>query len=1240
MTMELSSFTNRYSISKTLRFSLIPQGKTLEQFTACKLLESDKKRADEYKLVKKIIDRYHKDYIERRMSCYEFADGVLEHCADCYAKGDSDNLELAQMDLIQKISLHLKNTEEYKQLFGKELFKSLLPHFLSDETEKKMVENFSKFSTYFTGYYQNRENIYSGDNKATEIGRRVVVDNLPKFIDNIKTWEKIKAILPQDEIAAVDADMQEIIGLTGDEIFAVNSYSHFVTQSGIDKFNEYIGGYTNADGSKIQGLNEKINLFGQKTKQKLPKMKLLYKQILSDRDSISFIPETFESDNDVLQSLKLFYSEIKKSIDGMQSVFDNLSDYDLNHVYVKNGLDLSTLSNEVYGDWNAFRMAWSASYEKENPVPDDPKKKTKYEDEKDSAWKKQKNHAIGSLIDLVESYCDDYANINAVKKIREKSEVLYNAVEDAWNAFSAYFVLEEYPSEKKLTKDEKGIEVIKTFLDSLKDYQRFVLLLSGTSDNADKDSVFYGFFDGYADDIAVLNHVYDKVRNYMTAKPFSTDKFKLTFGRSDFLGGWAQPGEWGNQEAHFFEKDGQYYVFITSRSLKKNEWETPLSSTENLQKADYIEYYFQKPDNKNTPRLFVRSKGDAYAPAVKQYDLPLDEVIGIYDKGYFKTEYRKKDPDLYEKSLHALIDYFKLGFSRHDSYKCFTFDWKPTKDYKDIGEFYKDTVNSCYRLNRTPVNYNGLLQMVSDGKGFLFQIFNKDFSANSKGKPNLHTLYFRSLFDTSHPGHIRLQGGAEIFYRQASLKRQDTTIHPANEALENKNPLNDKKTSTFSYELIKDKRYTVDHFEIHIPVELNYTAGSNDLLNPYVKDAIAQTKNQYIIGIDRGERNLLYISVIDGNGAIVEQRSMNIVETAVNKIPCRTDYHALLDKKEKDRLDARREWKTIEGIKELKEGYLSQAVHEICKLVEKYGAMVVMENLNSGFKNARSAVEKSVYQKFEKMLCDKLNYMVDKDKCAIEAGGCLNGYQLAQAKTSYNDMRGQNGIIFYIPAWMTSKIDPTTGFADLLHPRYETIEKSREFFGAFDSIRYNAQTNMFEFAFDYSNFQRAEADYKKKWIVCTNGERIYTYRSDAQNGQFVSESVNLTQAIKRLLGKVIIDYAAGQDLRAAITAQNAAQFYRDLTRWLALTLQMRNSVTGTEEDYLLSPVRNANGEFFDSRIAPDTLPKDADANGAYNIARKGLWIVEQIKQSNDPANDKITLAMTNAQWLEYAQTHC
>ena len=61
---------------------------------------------------------------------------------------------------------------------------------------------------------------------------------------------------------------------------------------------------------------------------------------------------------------------------------------------------------------------------------------------------------------------------------------------------------------------------------------------------------------------------------------------------------------------------------------------------------------------------------------------------------------------------------------------------------------------------------------------------------------------------------------------------------------------------------------------------------------------------------------------------------------------------------EKERLDARKNWKSITKIKDIKAGYLSMCISEIVNMMMKYPGILVMEDLNLGFKRSRVHVEK------------------------------------------------------------------------------------------------------------------------------------------------------------------------------------------------------------------------------------------------------------------------------------------
>lgn len=689
------------------------------------------------------------------------------------------------------------------------------------------------------------------------------------------------------------------------------------------------------------------------------------------------------------------------------------------------------------------------------------------------------------------------------------------------------------------------------------------------------------------------------------------------------MNGWDVNKEHDNTSL-ILRKDGLYYLAIMRKDSNKIfDSATYEEGEEFYEKMDYK--LIPVPE-RMLPKVFFSAKG------IKTYN-PSKEILRIKEEGTFSL---KKGEAFSREDLIMLIDFYKSCISRHEDWSKFSFNFSPSDSYRDISEFYKEVEKGGYKLTFRKVDFKYIHQMVDEGRLFLFQIYNKDFSPYSKGTPNMHTLYWKMLFDEANLKDVvfRLNGKAEVFFRKASLK-YDHPTHPAGVAIDNKNPQNIKKQSVFQYDLIKDRRYTLDRFMFHVPLTINFTSSGKDNINDCVRSFISDAKDLCIIGIDRGERNLLYLSLIGLDGKIIEQMSLNQIVNRYDGVDYATDYHALLGSREDLRDQARKSWKAIENIKDLKEGYLGQVVHKIASMVVEHNAIVVLEDLNRGFMRKRQKVEKAVYEKFEKMLIDKLNFFVSDKKSPIDVpGGLLHAYQLSSKAATLKEVGKQNGVLFYVPAWMTSKIDPTTGFVNLFDTRYETIDKSRIFFGKFTDIRYNPLKDWFEFKFNYSHFTGKAEGTRQTWTVCSVDDRIETYRNPEKNNEWDSKTVCLTKEFKTLFEDFNIDYR--NELKGQITAQNDKKFFERLLKLFRLTLQMRNSITGTDIDYLISPVMNADGCFYDSRTSDKSkLPVDADANGAYNIARKGLMIVERIK--NNPTDKKLDLFISEKDWLIYAQ---
>lgn len=1222
-------FINRYQLSKTLRFSLIPIGKTEENFNKNLLLEQDKKRAENYAKVKEYIDRYHKDYIENVLTKAKIE--KVDEYADLYWKSNKDDsdtkdMESLENDMRKQIAKQLTSNENYKRLFKKELICEDLPSFLTDENEKEIVKSFDKFTTYFNGFNTNRENMYSSDNKSTAISYRCINDNLPRFLDNVKTFQKIFDNLSDETITRLNTDLYNTFGRNIEDIFSVDYFEFVLAQSGIDKYNQMIGGYTCSDSTKIQGLNEYINLYNQQVakndkSKRLPLMKPLYKQILSEKDSVSFIPEKFNSDNEVLLAIDEYYNSHISDIDSLTNLLQSLNLYNANGIFVKSGTAVSDISNGAFNSWNVLGSAWNEKYEALHPVTSKTKI-DKYIEKRDKAYKAIKSFSLFELQELGAENGNEITDwyISSSNECNNKIKETYLQAQELLK--TDY----EKDYDKRLSKNEKATELIKNLLDAIKKFQQLIRPLNGTGKEDNKDELFYGKFTSLYDSVADIDRLYDKVRNYITKKPYSKDKIKLNFDNPQFLGGWDKNKE-SDYRTVLLRKDDFYYLAVMDKSHSKIFVDTPKIASEEDEYYEKMEYKLLPGPNKMLPKVFFASKNiDKFQPS--------DKILDIR-----KRESFKKGTAFNKSECHEFIDYFKGSIKKHDDWSKFGFEFAPTESYNDISEFYREISDQGYYINFNKISKNYIDELVENGYIYLFQIYNKDFSKYSKGTPNLHTLYFKMLFDDKNLSNVvyKLNGEAEMFYREASIKNNEKIVHHANQPILNKNPDNEKKESVFEYDIIKDKRFTKRQFSLHLPITINFKAHGQEILNNDVREAVKENDDNYIIGIDRGERNLIYICVINSSGKIVEQISLNEI---ISDNGYKVNYQKLLDQKEENRDKARKSWNSVENIKELKEGYISQVVHKICELVVKYDAVIAMEDLNFGFKRGRFSVEKQVYQKFENMLISKLNLLIDKKADPTEDGGLLRAYQLTNKYDGVNKGK-QNGIIFYVPAWDTSKIDPVTGFVNLLRPKYTSLLEAQKLFETIDNIIYNANTDMFEFHIDYDKFPRCNSDYKKKWVICTNGDRIESFRNKAKNNEWDNRRIVLTDEFKALFKEFNIN--CFDNLKDAILSISNVDFYKRLIKLLALTLQMRNSVIGStlpEDDYLISPVADANGNFYDSRNysgSKASLPCDADANGAYNIARKALWAINVLKNTPNDELNKAKLAITNAQWLEYTQ---
>ncbi|MDY5452471.1 MAG: type V CRISPR-associated protein Cas12a/Cpf1 [Alloprevotella sp.] len=1239
----MKDLTGQYSLSKTLRFELKPIGKTLEHIEQKGLLTQDEQRAEEYELMKGIIDRYHKAFITMCLrNCKIKVNNTddeldsLEEYSSLLSKSkrdadDEDKLEKIKENLRKQIVNAFKSGNTYGDLFKKELIKNHLPDFVTDEEEKQVVEHFCNFTTYFTGFHDNRKNMYSDEAKSTAIAYRLIHENFPRFFDNIRSFVKIS----ESEVANRFPEIESAFSLYLNvehiaDMFHVDYFPVVLTQEQIDVYNNIIGGKTEEDGTKIQGINEYINLYNQHHPDvKLPFLKPLYKMILSDKVALSWLPEEFENDEEMLTAINDFYKSVQSVIFGddencIRHLLTNIAEYNTDHIYISNDLGLTGISQQLFNQYSIFEDA--IKDELRRNVKQTPKEKRNpelLEERIKNLFKKEKSFSISYLDSLIKDKGEDtiesyYAKLGAFDSAFDRDGK--QTVNLLTQIEMAYIAAKEVLDGKydNINQSEEATKYIKDLLDAFKSLQHYIKPLLGSGEEAEKDNVFSSQLLNVWEALDVLTPLYNKVRNWLTRKPYSTKKIKLNFENAQLLGGWDM-----NKEADYasvlLRKNNQYYLAIMDKKHNHAfDIETLPSDGACFEKIDYK---LLPGANKMLPKVFFsKSRINEFAPST-------DIQIA------YRQETHKKGKNFNLADCHRLIDFFKQSIAKHEDWSKFPFHFSDTSTYEDISGFYREVEQQGYTIGFRKISESYIYRLVDEGKLYLFQIWNKDFSDYSKGTPNMHTLYWKALFDKANLADVvyKLNGQAEVFYRKRSLQKENTTVHKALQPIKNKNTQNEKSTSTFDYDIVKDRRYTVDKFHFHVPITINFKSSGRPNINEHVLDIIRHHGIEHVIGIDRGERHLLYLSLIDLKGRIIKQMTLNEIKQQTGS-NYGTNYKELLAAREGDRAEARRNWKKIENIKDLKAGYLSQVVHVIAQMMVEYNAIVVLEDLNMGFMRGRQKIERSVYEQFEHMLIDKLNFYVDKKKEACAPGGLLHGLQLANKFESFNKLGKQSGCLFYVPAWNTSKIDPVTGFVNMLDARYESVESSRRFFSRFDVIRYNEEKNWFEFTFDYNNFHAKLDGTKTQWTLCTYGSRIKTFRNPAKLNQWDNEEVVLTDEFKKVFANAGINIHG--NLKEAICSLAKREHLEPLMHLMKLLLQLRNSKTNSEIDYMLSPVAE-NGVFYDSRSCNGNLPIDADANGAYNIARKGLWVLRQIQDSKP--GDKLNLALSNKEWLRFVQ---
>lgn len=1306
-------FTNLYEVQKTLRFELKPMPETEKLLEDNGIVETDHVRSEKYEVIKKWFNRLHQEFVKDALSKFCFLDlskyeiTLIQVLKDRKNKNALDAFKKIEAELRQEVvdcfnkKANDWKREKYSELslkqegveifFKKNVFDILKERYgtkeetiiVDDEGRKfSIFDDWSGYAGYFDKFHETRKNFYKSDGIASALATRIVDQNLRRFYLNLKN---VKLILSKIDLR----DVELSLGISCESVFSLNFYCKCLLQDGIDIYNQILGGVLKQNGEKIIGINELVNKYNQNHKNdKLPFLKMLDKQILSEKEV--FFNE-IKDDQDLFVVLNAFRSTAEEKILMVsQLIADfvvNVNQYNLEKVY---------LSKEGV---NTIMHKWMTNVALFEEVLFEILKQNKIEYEtlrqkKDPRIEKKEGEVVFPNFIKIKHFKDALCD-ERLSKVLLWKERYYNGVfvetnndniSTKWTEFLSIFKFEflsllknheaSFEKFKGILSDQSPVidkeikSCIKDFADSvlwiyqmgkyfaiekkrkwLEDYElceNFYLNLK------------FGYLEYYKNAYEDIVQVYNKLRNYLTKKPYIENQWKLNFFHPNLLKGFTE------SKTELSDNGTQYgaYLFRKTDQEVRGGFKYFLGVSKNA----HLMSFFDEAD----------STGDSGFERLNYYQCKMKSIFGAsYEGDYQEDKKQLSEIEIIQKVKKSLTSYKtripELGVIID-------------RVYSSVEDLRKDIQKKVNALGGSftykAVSIKQLKNALQVKNGFyLFEIKTKDLSNKKKNrsKLNLHTLYFNHLFKS---GQTKLDiGTGEIFYRPKARVFEEDNI---------KTKRNNNYIEKEGQRIIHKRRFNASKLFLHLSVifdgrenvpqktgaKINFVRKFNVLIN----EKLIDDSNIHIIGIDRGEKNLVYYSVIDQKGNILETGSFNSIqdkdsdgrivlknkkkiETVKDKdgkvidyrlvetgeLAEKEDYRLLLEYKEKKRRVERQSWDDVENIKDLKKGYISQVVRRIADLAIKYNAIIVLEDLNMRFKQVRGGIERSVYQQLEKALIDKLSYLVFKDRKPEDKGGVLQGFQLTAPFVSFKDMGKQTGIIFYTQAGYTSKTCPACGFHRNVKFQFQNVEEAIASIQKIDSFEYNKDNDNFFISYQLSKFivpievKKQKKDHEKRdnvlyekiernndFVLQTVG---YRYRWHGKNTprakiKFIGEEIvdvgelalsetrkgimkkyDLTKCLINLFEAHGIEYRKGNFKEALTDISHGKEFFEDLFFYLYLLTETRQTISGSDMDAIQCPSCG-----FDSKNGFQGQEFNGDANGAYNIARKGEMILEKINQ--------------------------
>lgn len=1299
----LEQFTGLYSLSKTLRLKGDPETfkntvKTFEKWW--KEIEKeedspfhkDTKLADAKIKMMAVIDNIHEQFINEVLLGEEFTKIDFSAYLDefrnnkfrnkvskdtqrklrneigvCFKKHVSIFLDSIQINVPDKQRIDtpkasLKNLRDNKILDILSVNKDFCPKSMNQCDYDTSIKELKGFWGILDTYNTNRANYYeSNKEQSTAIATRIISDLLPTFCSNIVLYEKhsdeynkMYSCLKRQGVEMKIKNPQTgcLIPIESIDfnVFTIDKFKKTVTQKDIEAYN--------FERAKI---NELVNLYNQQFSntegfQKLSPFSKLHKQIGCKPSVVSNIirleeeweKDVKQKDKEICKSLETLINQINSNFwtesgacivenlitELKQDSFEGLYMTDegvetMLHKYVCAPFEIRESAKKIKScvkiEKKEQQAQWNTAVELQ-PLFQHIDKTFEY----DRFFKP----------DIYGEYSHFLSDQDYSISVNIFHLFLYD-LETQINAVKPFPYTESFKNNENVTKE------LTTWLDALLRIFHWVKFFDIKQDDIKGNSLNIRL-KNIVDDIFEADWFgwYNAARNFILKKPqdnVKEQKLKLNFNTSSFLKGWSVGYE-EQKLGVIIRKEGTYYLSV----LKERK----LFDT----------------DNKNNP-MYPKTDTDKTAQRMIIKQLDWKTLTGKGYKSMYGIKYseeEKEDQAIERVKILIQKTYLKKYPNLEDV--CSS-EYKSKEDFQNAVEAILLQYSKCEWCD---INWDYLLEKEKAGDVFMFRLHTKDFSPYSKGKKNLHTIYWEDIFsgDSCH----RIGASAELFMRDAVAETPDI-IHKAGSYILNKryrngniipndiykeiyDYINDKtkhlslearkrfdnkevkyKQVQEKHEIIKDKRFYFDKkYLFHCPITLNAKPKKEinaDEADAQINAGLLQMQHPMFLGLDRGEKHLVYYCKIDENGNILACDNYDIINN--------TNYVQLLEDRAQLRKKEEKSWKQKTQIKDLKKGYISLVVNRIVEDAiitpiknDTSLTYIVLEKLNKTMKQKRIHIEKQTYQKLESALGNKLSFLVSKD---LKDGfaSIKKPLQLVPPVRTYDDMDGKDsfGIMQYTRANYTSVTDPLTGWRQSIYIHSGTIEAiKKEILSIFDDICFDGSDYVFKYT---------DKNTGKQWQLYSgiHGEPLDRFRYDPKTKE--NKFVNVVEILNVLFKDFDKKKSLKEQLKKGKVQMQRINSNRtamdDLRFVINIIQQIRNTGnTPVDDNYLQSPVRDEKGRHFDTRKAKD-FPElatitNGDANGAYNIARKGLLMYEHRKYCNEnhQQSKNLNLYISDKEW--------